>query len=77
MTPGELAEKYLRAHKDYVDALKALLGDLDLAFKRGERARCDLLCDAMIEMQRTKRQEGEGQERRSPDEAPPAARAEK
>lgn len=66
MTPGELAEKYLRARKDYVDALKALLGDLDLAFKRGERARCDLLCDAMIEMQRTKRCQEEMQSQPSP-----------
>lgn len=77
MTPGELAEKYLRAHKDYVDALKALLGDLDLAFKRGERARCDLLCDAMIEMQRTKRCQEDLQSEPLPAAEIPAARAER
>lgn len=76
MTPGELAEKYLRAHKDYVDALKALLGDLDLAFKRSERARCDVLCDAMIEMQRMKRRQDEGRSEPPPAAEIPAARAE-
>ena len=75
MAPGEIAEEYLHTHKDYVDALKALLGDLDHAWRRGDRARCDLLCDAMIEMQRMARQNEGGGDPSSPGAEIPAARA--
>lgn len=51
MTPKEIAEEYLSAHNDYVSALKALLNDLDLAWRDNDRARCDLLCDAIIVLQ--------------------------
>lgn len=56
MSACEIAEHYLQTHKEYVDALKALLKDLDLAWRGGEKERCDLLCDAMIQMQRMARE---------------------
>jgi hypothetical protein len=59
MKAGEIAEQYLQAHNEYVDALKALLNDLDLAWRAGEKDRCDLLCDAMIHMQRMAREREE------------------
>lgn len=52
MKAGEVAQEYLRTHKEYIDALKALLADLDQAWRSHDSARCDLLCDAMIHMQR-------------------------
>ncbi len=77
MTPGEMAETYLRAHATYVDALKALLGDLDDAWRRNERARCDLLCDAMIEMQRLAHARDDAKKSGPPDAAASPARTEK
>lgn len=59
MSAGEIAEQYLLAHNEYIDALKALLKDLDLAWRNGEKDRCDLLCDAMIQMQRMAREREE------------------
>lgn len=74
MKPGEIAEEYLRAHEEYVEALKALLRDLGQAWSQGERARCDLLCDALIHMQRTAREQEAAKGESSPGSiAPPPA----
>lgn len=52
MTPLKIAQEYLQEHNDYVEALKALLNDLDSAFRRKDRTQCEFLCDAMLALQK-------------------------
>lgn len=50
MTPADVAEKYLQG-RDYIGALRLLLGQLNDAWERRARKECDFLCDVMIELQ--------------------------